>query len=318
MNILIMGGTQFVGKALAKFLIRQNHEVFLFTRNKIPIDFAGYAEHFIGNRRDITDIQQIKKIKFDIVFDISAYTLEDIEVIFKGLDTTRLKKYILCSTGAVYNTSNIPLKENALCGYNMYWKEYGINKLAAENALIQQGKDKKFIVSIIRPSYIYGPGNNLYRESYVFERLSNDKIIPIPDSQHKIQHIFIDDLITIFNALMYTTQTQVEIYNATNSEEITWEYYVQCAAQAVGKEAKIKKVKYQGVLKDREFFPFRDYTYLLDGASLVLAKLPVPKINLEFGMKLSYEWYLRQEYIKRDQKMAKIEEAINLRRRKNV
>lgn len=312
MNILIMGGTQFVGKSLAEFMIKEGHKVFIFTRNKIEIDFNGYEHHFIGDRKNISDLMQLKGKEFDIVFDISAYVKGDIENLIEVLDTKYLKKYIFCSTGAVYNSNNIPIKENDSCGFNQYWGQYGLDKLQAERILLKKAMEKKFLATIIRPTYIYGRGNNLYRESYFFDRIEQGKIIPIPDSEERIQHIYIDDLIRIFNAVIYRSQMNNEIYNVTNSQKISWEYYVECVAKAVGKNAIVKKVKYKNKIKDREFFPFRDYTYLLDISLLQQSNIPIPQISLEEGMKLSYEWYIKQEYIKKDDKMTKIECAINM------
>lgn len=310
MNILLMGGTQFVSKELAKYMINKGYKVSIFTRNQSNLDYEGIEEHFIGNRKNATDLESLRNKKFDVIYDISAYTKEDVELLYQVLDKQSLKKYILCSSGAVYLPSVEYLNEKSECGYNENWGEYGTDKLSAETFLQEKSISDKVSVSIVRPSYIYGAGNNLYRESYFFEKIEKGEIIPIPDSSSQIQFVYISDLLKIFDKLLYMQAGG--IYNVTNPEVTNWEKLVRCAALAVGRHARIKKVHYQGKLKAREFFPFRDCTYLLDVINLEKDNLPIPNIGLEDGMKLAYDWYKNNSNIDVDKKMNKIEEAINL------
>ena len=59
MKILIMGGTKFVSRALAMYLIEKGHEVSIFTRNKAAVDYTGIAKHYIGDRRVLADLRQL-------------------------------------------------------------------------------------------------------------------------------------------------------------------------------------------------------------------------------------------------------------------
>ena len=48
---------------------------------------------------------------------------------------------------------------------NIFWGTYGTDKIAAEKALLERMKD----AYILRPPYLYGPMNNVYREAFVFD-----------------------------------------------------------------------------------------------------------------------------------------------------
>ncbi|WP_162300609.1 NAD-dependent epimerase/dehydratase family protein [Anaerosacchariphilus polymeriproducens] len=312
MNILIMGGTRFVSKSLAIFLIDKGHKVSIFTRNKIPVDYTGIVEHFIGDRKILADLQKIKEIDFDIVFDISAYELLDVKNLFSCLNKISLKRYIFCSSGSVYSPTIEMAKEFSECGYNQNWGEYGLNKLKIEEFLMKEFEKYGLPISIVRPTYIYGKGNVLYREAFFFERIMQQKIIPIPDSDSKIQHIYIDDLLKIFEELMYLDKANGQVFNVTHPEEISWESLVKTAASVVGTEAKIKKVNYVGKLKPREFFPFRDYTYLLSIDKLKEYNVSTPEIDLKKGLELSYNWIIDEKWRISDEIMCKVEEVIKI------
>lgn len=312
MDILIMGGTRFVSRALAIYFIAKGHKVSIFTRNKIPVDYDGIEKHFIGDRKILADLEQLKGIKFDVVFDISAYELQDVTNLLTYLDKSNLKKYIFCSSGSVYLPSSEVLRESNECGYNENWEEYGLNKLKIEEFLMHNYEEFKWPITIVRPTYIYGVGNELYREIFFFERISKQEIVPIPNSDCLIQHIYIDDLLKIFEELVYNPKTNGQAFNVTHPEKITWEKLVKIAGDAVGIEAKIKKVNYHGKLKPREFFPFRDYTYLLSTDKLEQYNISVPGTNLRSGLERSYKWFLKDDCKREDKKMCKVEDAIRI------
>ncbi len=46
-SILIMGGTTFVSRCLAKYLIDQGYDVDILTRGLKTIDYDGYKNHLI-------------------------------------------------------------------------------------------------------------------------------------------------------------------------------------------------------------------------------------------------------------------------------
>lgn len=48
---------------------------------------------------------------------------------------------------------------------NKYWGEYGIGKIEAERGLLARVP----AAYILRPPYLYGPMNNVYREAFVFD-----------------------------------------------------------------------------------------------------------------------------------------------------
>lgn len=306
-----MGGTEFVSSSVAKYLIAKGHEVDIFTRGNKELKYSGVNIQHKGDRKSVEDLKNnIASIKYDYVFDISAYTLADVKTLFEVLDTSNLKRYIMCSSGAVYKPSNELVSEEDEVGENENWGVYGLDKLEAENYLMELYKEKGLPVVMFRPTYIYGAGNNLYRESYIFDRLTKGLDIPIPDSNTKTQFVYIDDLVRVFESAMYSDKVNGQGYNLTHIQEVSWEELINVAKKVTNLKSNIKKVNREVASISREYFPFRDCTYLLSIDKSIRDGLYIPKIDLLEGLKLSYEWYLKEEPKLSDARMTKIEDVL--------
>lgn len=160
MKTLVTGGTVFVSKYLAEYFANIGNEVYVLNRNtkrQLP-----NVEIIECNRKKIKG--QLQSLCFDTVIDVTAYNAEDINTLLNSLES--FVNYVFISSGAVYpETLELPFKEGDVCGKNKFWGDYGTNKIAAENALISRASN----AYIIRPPYLYGEYNNIYREAFVFD-----------------------------------------------------------------------------------------------------------------------------------------------------
>jgi len=303
-----MGGTEFVGKAVAEYMISSGHEVSIFTRGIREPGYNGIHEHYKGGRRNAVDVRNaIKDEAFDYILDISAYVLSDVENLLNKVNKKKLKRYIFLSTGSVYEPSNEHMNEEQARGFNENWGQYGMDKLDIEDYLFRLHKNERLPVSIVRPTYIYGKGNNLYREIYLFERLEKALTIPVPGSTNRVQFIYIDDLMKFIESIMFEDKAIGQAYNITHPESVTWEKLIYTAAKAMNTDTvKIKKISSTGI-KPREYFPFRDCTYLLNINKADAHGLNMPSIDLAEGLRLSYEWYKDTKPVVKDSKMDKVE-----------
>lgn len=306
--ILVMGGTTFVSSSIAKYLIKKSYEVDILTRGEKIVGYYGFREHIICDRKSSESMQEaLENREYEFIFDISAYTRADVDIILKSINRTSLKKYIFCSSGAVYKPSNIATSESFEKGENPNWGNYGTDKKEAEDSIINSGLP----YVIFRPTYIYGENNNLYRETYFFDRIKNNKAIPIPDGNNtKTQFIHIDDLVKIFESAMYNPNS-CKIYNVTNPELVSWEDLVKTCGVVMEKEPIIKKIDTNEIkLKVRSYFPFRDVTYILKIDELIKDGFYLPNISLKEGLGRSYKWYREETNIICDLKMDKVDELI--------
>jgi len=158
-KILVTGGTVFVSKYVARYYVEKGDEVYVLNRNHRP-QIAGVSL-IEADRHDLKGI--LKAYDFDIVIDVTSYTGADVADLLQGLE--KFGQYIMISSSAVYPETNPqPFTEDQPIGENRFWGAYGTNKIEAECVLRKAVPD----AYILRPPYLYGPMNNVYREAFVF------------------------------------------------------------------------------------------------------------------------------------------------------
>lgn len=309
MRVLVLGGTRFISQAAAVVLIARSHEVVILTRGRLPVTFEGLSERIVADRTEAEGMRQLRGRVFDAVIDCSGYVAKDVAGVLEALRPKAGTHYVFLSSGAVYCPSDVPVTEDAPKGENENWGPYGLGKLAAERLLEGERDRLGFKLSIVRPAYVYGPGNNLYREAFLFDRIERGLPIPIPAGGSRTQFVFIDDLVDALARLSERGEGAGAL-NCVYPQPASWTELVQTAGAAMGREPRIVPVDYRGCMQAREFFPFRDCTYLLDGRKAERLGLGLPQTGLAAGMRRAYEWWQRERPSLSDAKMTRVEEAL--------
>lgn len=277
-NILVTGGTVFVSRFVSTYFSRKGHNVYVLNRgSKLQVE----GVHLIkADRHALGDV--LKSYSFDAILDITGYTREDVKDLVEALP--EIKQYIYISSGAVYpETLPIPFHEGQKCGRNLIWGDYGSNKLDAENYL-RENVPQSYI---LRPPYLYGPMENLYREPFVFECADLDRPFYIPkDGKQRLQFFHVEDLCRFMELLMEKEPEQ-KIFNVGNPELVTIEEWAELCYKTAGKEMTAKYVD-EGH-NQRDYFSFYDYEYELD-VTKQLELMPDLK-SLDEGLIEAYEWY---------------------------
>lgn len=251
-KILITGGTVFVSRFVAQYFKNQ-YEVYVLNRNtKSQLDGVHLIE---ANRHDLKD--KLKQFHFEAVIDVCAYNETDIKDLCDAIN--QVKDYIFISSSAVYPENNKqPFKEEQEIGYNSIWKEYGLHKVHAEQYLLSRYPH----AYILRPPYLYGPMQNLYREPFVFECALKHRPFYIPkDGKMKLQFFHIEDLCKTIDIIL-KIHPQNHIINVGNEDAVDIKTYVALCYQVVGEPLVIKSVDHHD--NQRDYFSFYDYEYFLD------------------------------------------------------
>lgn len=278
MNILITGGTVFVSRYTADYFSKRGHRVFVLNRGSRPQPDG--VTPILADRHALGDT--LRSIHFDAVLDITAYTAEDVNDLLDGLGS--FSDYILVSSSAVYPETNPqPFTEDQPCGPNIHWGAYGLGKLAAEAALLSRVPH----AYVLRPPYLYGPGENIYRSPYVFECAESGRPFPIPgDGKMGLQFFHVEDLCRFMEILLVRHPGE-HIYNVGNTETVSIAEWVRLCYDAVYMPLSTVTV---GPEHPRwAYFPFRDYAYRLDTAKQA-ALMPELK-PLANGLREEYEWF---------------------------
>lgn len=277
MKILVTGGTVFVSRFVAEYFVKCGHEVYVLNRNTKPqvvgVQLIECDRHALGRR--------LKNLRFDTVIDVTAYTAEDVNLLLDGLSD--FDNYFLISSSAVYpETLEIPFKVGDMCGANAFWGAYGANKIAAENALLKRVPD----ACILRPPYLYGEYNNVYREAFVFDCAEESAPFYLPkDGSMPLQFFHVEDLCRFIETLI-ELQPEQRIYNVGNTP-VTVKEWVEACYAAVGKTPEFISVT--NSTEQRNYFPFYDYGYVLD--TTAQNEIMPDLLPLEVGLQRAYGWY---------------------------
>lgn len=277
-NILVTGGTVFVSKYISEYFVSQGCKVYVLNRNNHPQPLG--TTLIKADRHKLGDT--LKSYNFDTVIDVAAYNSADILEILDGLGN--YEDYIFISSSAVYPESlPQPFREDMPVGSNIYWGNYGTNKIEAEKELINRVPNSY----ILRPPYLYGPMNNVYREAFVFDCARQNRKFYLPQNgMMKLQFFHVRDLCRCIESIL-KTHPQQHIFNVGNKQIVSIKEWVDLCYSIVGTE--INYVNVPSQINQRDYFPFYDYEYALDINNQ--KHLIGETIPLEKGLTECYEWY---------------------------
>ena len=276
-KILVTGGTVFVSRYIAEYYVAKGDEVYVLNRNTRPqsqgINLIQADRHNLGNC--------LEGMHFDLVID-TAYTAEDVSLLLDAIDS--VDDYILISSSAVYpEHESQPFSEKSTVGVNKIWGKYGTNKIEAETALLERVP----AAYILRPPYLYGPMNNVYREAFVFDCALQGRKFYLPGSgEMKLQFFHIDDLCRFMDIILRQRPEQ-HIFNVGNKDVVTVREWVEMCYEAAGRQVQFVEVHKD--IEQRSYFSFYDYEYCLDVTaqySLMSETMP-----LSDGLAESFAWY---------------------------
>ena len=174
MNILVIGGTRFFGKALVRLLAEKGHDVTIATRGLAEDPFGEQVKRLRIDRENEQSMKDaVDRLSFDVVFDTICYSSEDARIVYSALQG-KVKRYIFVSSMAVYN-EGFNLKEEdfdaAAYPLRMGTKEdftYGEGKRQAE-AFFSQRAD--FPVVSVRFPVVLGKDDYTKRLLFYCEKV---------------------------------------------------------------------------------------------------------------------------------------------------
>jgi 2'-hydroxyisoflavone reductase len=185
MQILVIGGTRFSGRAFTGAALDAGHEVTVFHRGKGSDDPWPEAEHVHGDRSD--GFGGLAGRSFDAVVDFCGYLPREIREATAALPGGR---YVFISSlsahrfdaraGATEDDDvwEPPFPDTEEIG----WETYGPLKVACEQALVDARGDR---ATIVRPHFIVGPYDPTDRfTSWVRRGASGERFLaPAPPDQ---------------------------------------------------------------------------------------------------------------------------------------
>jgi 2'-hydroxyisoflavone reductase len=266
MNLLIIGGTRFVGRALVEAALANGYQVTLFNRGKSNPALFPEIEKIHGDRESEVDLAQLRGRTWDAVIDTCGYVPRTVHKSTEALkDST--DHYTFISTLSVYADANTPdANESAPLAKlddpdneEFRMEAYGPLKVLSEQAAeaVMPGR-----VLVIRPGFIVGPYDATERFIYWPRRVARggEVLVPQPPDQ-PLQFIDVRDLAE-WNLRM-AAQKQIGIFNATSpARQFTMRDVVETSKQVSGSDATFTWISPEFLL-EQKVEPFSDLPFWL-------------------------------------------------------
>lgn len=175
MHILILGGTQFVGRHIVEELLRGGHVVSVMHRGRTDCGFSGPVERLRGDRdRGAAGLAALAGRTWDVCIDVSGYTPQQVRASAELL-RRQVERYVFVSAVSVYGDPAAgPVDETcprvAAAGDGVTEitnATYGPLKVACEN-IVQEVFGER--CTLLRPQIVAGPFDPFDRFSYWVRR----------------------------------------------------------------------------------------------------------------------------------------------------
>ncbi len=191
MQILVLGGTQFVGRHIVEALVEAGHSVSVFNRGRTPDELPVPVERLRGDRdAGISGLDALTGRTWDVCVDVSGYKPRQVRSSAEAL-RDRVGRYVFLSAVSVYGDPEFgpvdeshplatPLNEDVTEITNA---TYGPLKVACEEIVQDLFPGR---CTLLRPQIVAGPHDPFDRFSYWVRRAGQggDMLVPGDGSDH--------------------------------------------------------------------------------------------------------------------------------------
>lgn len=245
MNVLIIGGTRFLGPYVTKQLVELGHNVTIFHRGQTNCTLPDSVNEIIGDRNNLKDLrQQIQHLSIDVLVDMFPYSEQDaIDVIASFSDVT--KRFVALSSVDVYQafgrligiekgefTTDIMTEESpvrtVIYPYRSISKEddwqYHYDKILVEQQFMRNSSVPS---TVLRLPMIYGPNDSQFRLSQYLKTMktSNEITLHSTEAKWRTSRGFVENVAHAITLAIVDPKAANQIYNVAEDfafTELEW------------------------------------------------------------------------------------------------
>ncbi len=294
-NILITGGTGFIGFHLIKKCLKNSFNVTsISTRYPKKKNLFKKVKYIICDIRNKKDLKKKIKGDFDYVINLGGYVdhsklkktfsshfngCVNLADIFKN---KKIVRFVQIGSGLEYGNILSPQKENVKCFPK---SNYGLAKFKSSKYLLRLNRVYNFPCTIIRLYQAYGPYQKFNRLIPLVIRscLKKEKF-PCTYGVQKRDFLYIDDFINLVFKVLKHKGSNGEIINAGSGKSIK----VKSLIEMIKKYSKGGKPEY-GKISMRNDEILNMYPNIYKANKLLKWK---PKVSIQRGIKKTIKFYL--------------------------
>lgn len=256
-RIVVIGGSGHVGTYLVPRLVTAGHEVINVSRGaaKPYSPHAAWAKvQHVQADREAEDAagtfgDRIADLTPDVVIDKICFTRDSARQLVEALKG-RVRHFLHTGTIWVHGPSQaVPTSESDA---RAPFGDYGTNKSAIEDYLLDQAHRHGFPATVVRPGHIVGPGwpplNPAgHFDPQVFRDIRDGKELTLPNfGLETVHHVHADDVAQVFERAIENWATAVgEAFNAVSPAAVTLRGYAEAMYAHFGHAPKLAFLPYE-------------------------------------------------------------------------
>ena len=241
-SVLFIGGTGVISTACVREAMRQGREVTLLNRGETTHrSVPDAAEVLQADVRDAASVRAaLGQREFDTVVSFLNFTPDHVQQdvdLFSG----RAGQYVFISSASAYQTppARLPVTESTPLR-NPYW-DYSRNKIACEDLLVREYRERAFPMTIVRPSHTYDPTLVPFDGGWtVVERMRQGRAVVVPGDGTSLWTLtHHEDFARAFTGLLGRREALGEAFHITSDEAPPWNEIYSAVAAAAGVEPRL-------------------------------------------------------------------------------
>lgn len=245
MRALVIGGTQFIGRATVEALLARGHEVTLLHRGQTGADLFPGVTRIQADRSQLTP-EVFGSGEWDVALDMVPQLPRDVETTLAAL-RGKIGRYVQCSTGSVYpdlrpypvseEMETLPCTPEEAAEPGM--ATYGPRKAECERRATAICAEQGITLFIGRPVVVYGPHDYTDRMHFWLEATSRGHVVLPDDGLPIFRCIYAPDLGALFATMAEADAALAGIYNTAGTELFSLRDLVNVAAEVIGTKPEI-------------------------------------------------------------------------------
>jgi 2'-hydroxyisoflavone reductase len=244
MDLLVLGGTVFVGRAIVDAALARGHHVTVFHRGEHGEQAHPDVEHLHGDRR--TDLHLLDGRTWDAVVDTCGFDGPTVGAAARHL-SAGISHYGFVSSVSVYKEwPAVAVDETGVVKESEDEDHYGAGKVAAERAA-EAALPGRVLVS--RPGLITGPNENIGRLPYWLRRIAlGGEVLAPGDPDEGRQWIDARDLAEFH--VRCAEERTVGVFNTVGPpDQFTMRELLEACRDVIGSDATFTWVDGETVVK---------------------------------------------------------------------
>lgn len=231
MNIFVTGASGFIGQAVVGRLLRSGHSVRALLLPQEPEGQAGGASIVRGDvtspetlSGSIKDSQAVVHLAGSVGFqtwkNCLAINRDGTSNVAREAVNAGVRRFIHMSSVSVYGrTPGVPIREDF--PLKKIGDPYGDTKIDAENAVQEWARRGNLDLTIIRPTVVYGPGDNKFLPA-LLRNLRSGRFRILGDGRQTVDLIHVEDVAAFVLRILEEPRSVGKIYNLSNPGNPSW------------------------------------------------------------------------------------------------